>query len=79
MPTHPHSPSEPVPAQSLEDVLDRRVAELMDWLNENAPEIGEEQRHLDAETPERAYWHFGYMAALRDVRNCLAGKNSRLS
>lgn len=27
----------------------------------------EEQRHLDAGTRERAYWHHGYLMALRDV------------
>jgi hypothetical protein len=26
-----------------------------------------EQRHLDPGTIERAYWHHGYLAALRDV------------
>jgi hypothetical protein len=40
---------------------------LRDWLKENAPECCEEQRHLDAGTPERVYWHYGYLCALRDV------------
>lgn len=26
-----------------------------------------EQRHLIEKTPERAYWHYGYQAALNDV------------
>ena len=26
-----------------------------------------DQRHLDVDTPERAYWHHGYQAALTDV------------
>jgi hypothetical protein len=40
---------------------------LRDWLKENAPECCEEQRHLDAGTPERAYWHYGYLCALHDI------------
>jgi hypothetical protein len=34
---------------------------------DEAPYITADQRHLDANTPERAYWHYGYQAALRDV------------
>lgn len=26
-----------------------------------------DQKHLDANTPERAYWHHGYMSALADA------------
>lgn len=30
-----------------------------------------EQRHLDAEAPERAYWHAGYRTALIDALRLL--------
>ncbi len=46
----------------------REMAEgLQRWLEENAPECWEEQRHLDAGTTQRTYWHYGYLCALRDV------------
>jgi hypothetical protein len=41
------------------------------WLLENAPYCSSDQRHLDENTPERAYWHYGYRAALLDVINQL--------
>jgi hypothetical protein len=31
------------------------------------------QRHLDAGTPERAYWHAGYASALKDILRTLRG------
>ena len=37
------------------------------WLKENCPYVFADQKHLDANTPERAYWHYGYRAALLDA------------
>lgn len=38
------------------------------WLREQkAADPFSEQRHLDAGTVERAYWHHGYLMALRDA------------
>jgi hypothetical protein len=34
---------------------------------DEAPYVTADQRHLDENTPERAYWHYGYQAALSDV------------
>lgn len=65
------------PRQSLADSIDRRIVELRAWLQENAPETAEMQRHLDANTAERVYWHHGYLVALIDVRNLLKGRKSR--
>jgi len=53
--------------QTLEDVLNSRRRDLAEWLSEHAPNCRDEQRHLDAETNERAYWHYGYMVAMSDV------------
>jgi hypothetical protein len=36
-----------------------------------APYSFTDQRHLDPNTPERAYWHQGYRAALTDVLHLL--------
>jgi hypothetical protein len=54
------------------EALDRRIEQLGEWLRENAPEC-DNQAHLDADTVERAYWHYGYLVALRDVRDLLRG------
>ena len=43
------------------------------WLEAEAPYAAFDQKHLDADTPERAYWHHGYQAALTDVLNLLKG------
>jgi hypothetical protein len=47
--------------------IERRRAAMSKWLDENAPYAQADQAHLRANTPERAYWHYGYMIALRDV------------
>jgi hypothetical protein len=47
--------------------IERRAKDLEEWFEKNAPECRAEQKHLDEGTQERAYWHYGYMTALRDV------------
>ncbi len=44
-----------------------RLAQLEAWLEEAAPYAQFDQRHLEAHTPEQAYWHLGYHRALSDV------------
>lgn len=68
-----------VAASSLEERIEERLSGILQWLDENAPETRQDQKHLDADTTERAYWHYGYAAALQDIRNCLPGKNDRVS
>lgn len=46
---------------------------IREWLADQAPYVTGDQRHLDANTPERAYWHYGYQAALGDVLALLEG------
>lgn len=46
-------------------------------LVEVAPYAFTDGRHLDANTPERAYWHLGYIAALSDVLRLLSGEVSQ--
>jgi hypothetical protein len=55
----------------IESVLRDRVEELSRWLSEHAPDCQRDQRHLNEGTPERAYWHHGYLAALADVLRLL--------
>ena len=47
--------------------IKRRADSLDAWLAENAPYVTADQKHLDENTPERAYWHHGYAAAMRDA------------
>jgi hypothetical protein len=73
------SGSHPTEEKNFDDVIDKRIRELTAWLRENAPECSEEQQHLDEGTAERVYWHYGYLIALRDVRDFLRGKNRSLN
>lgn len=57
-------------------MLRQRRDNIREWLDEEAPYTDVDQRHLDANTPERAYWHHGYQAALNDVMTMLALENS---
>jgi len=59
-------------------LLRQRRDNIREWLDEEAPYTEVDQRHLDAHTPERAYWHHGYQAALNDIMSLLtleAGKS----
>ena len=48
-------------------LLRQRRDSIREWLEDEAPYTDVDQRHLDAHTPERAYWHHGYQAALNDM------------
>lgn len=50
----------------MERLRQRRDAQHA-WLHERHPEVFREQRHCDDGSAERAYWHFGSMAALSDI------------
>jgi hypothetical protein len=50
-----------------ESLIAERIEGLKTWLAEHCHQCEDEQRHLDEGTPERAYWHLGYLCALRDV------------
>jgi hypothetical protein len=58
------------PADPL-DAIEQRITGMSEWLRENAPYCFHDQNHLDADTPERAYWHYGYLVALKDMRRLL--------
>jgi hypothetical protein len=44
-----------------------RMQGIREWMADEAPYVTADQRHLYENTPERAYWHYGYQAALTDV------------
>jgi hypothetical protein len=52
-------------------LLNRRD-HIRQWLDTEAPYAAFDQKHLDADTPERAYWHYGYQAALTDILDLLS-------
>ena len=51
--------------------IQKRIQNLINWIRENQPEIVEEQKHLDSNSEARAYWHYGYLMALKDVQDSL--------
>ena len=57
----------PSKAMSWRAAAQERLDGIRKWLNDEAPYIIADQRHLDEGSPERAYWHYGYQAALADV------------
>jgi hypothetical protein len=66
-----------VSATEIVDTLETRKSDLAEWLQSHAPNCEIEQRHLDSETSEQAYWHFGYMMALKDVLALLSSASTR--
>lgn len=60
-----------MPFQDSVLLIRQRRDDIRDWLDQEAPYTEVDQRHLDASTPERAYWHHGYQAALNDIISML--------
>lgn len=52
-------------------LIEKRRDAIRAWLDEAAPYAAHDQRHLDAHTPEQAYWQYGYQAALNDILRLL--------
>ena len=48
-----------------------RADGIEDWLQELKSRCKIEQKHLDEGTPERVYWHYGYMVAFKDLMDLL--------
>jgi len=63
--------------QSKTALLERRRDGIRQWLEDEAPYIAFDQKHLDAHTPERAYWHLGYQAALTDALDLISPAEER--
>lgn len=54
-------------SRSILDSIQERIDLLTRHLENSSSCVLDEQRHLDPETVESAYWHAGYRAALIDV------------
>lgn len=61
----------PVHAHAIKANLDASIASLTEWLRENSLD-GATHSHADEGAHERLSWHYGYLIALRDVRELLA-------
>jgi hypothetical protein len=48
-------------------IISDKISGMTRWLAENAPYCETLQKHLDGGTVEQAYWHYGYLCALKDV------------
>jgi hypothetical protein len=56
--------------------LSDKAQALTRWLAENAPNCEASQRHLDPGTIEQAYWHYGYLCALKDILALVASEST---
>ncbi len=53
-----------------------KIAGLTRWLAEHASSCETAQKHLDEGSVERAYWHYGYLCALRDVASMIERRST---
>lgn len=60
-------------------LIEKRRDAIRAWLDEAAPYASHDQRHLDAHTPEQAYWQYGYQAALADILRLLTTTTGSVS
>jgi hypothetical protein len=63
--------SQPMQVRAIEENLNERIEGLTEWLRETGLE-GSAQANFDDGMVERLCWHYGYLIALRDVRELLA-------
>jgi len=66
-----------VQLRDVADSLQKRIDGIEAWLSEIGSSCQIEQRHCEEGTVERAYWHYGYMVALRDALDLLK-RNAQL-
>jgi hypothetical protein len=62
--------------RDVEESLKSRINGIDAWLSEVGNFCKTEQKHCEEGTVERAYWHHGYMMALRDALDLLK-RNSK--
>lgn len=62
--------SQPTKVRAVANDLSERIESLSQWLRETGLG-GSDRADLDDEMTERLCWHYGYLIALRDVRELL--------
>jgi len=58
-------------------LIEERTRELTLWLEHESPYVQFDQQHLDRGSQQQAYWHLGYVSALRDVLGLLKDETAR--
>lgn len=58
----------------LDVLIRKRIEALADWFRQQDTACLADQKHLDAGSVERLYWHLGYYEALNDVEQ---GRSSK--
>jgi len=53
-------------SDAQKEALSAKADAIGRWLREHAPYCEASHKHLEEGTVERAFWHFGYVSALRD-------------
>jgi len=61
-----------------EELIRARTARLREWIRKFGQGCEKKQAHLEPGSPERIYWHYGYLSALQDVERLLNGEIDRL-
>lgn len=57
--------------KEIQGKIAKRIKDTEDWLILKHPDIPLGQKHLDEDTDERAYWHYGYLIALKDIQKLI--------
>ena len=65
------------PDPKIISAIRARMQGIREWMADEAPYVTVDQRHLDEHTTERAYWHYGYQAALSDILALIEGRSSQ--
>ena len=56
--------------------LSDKVQVLTHWLADHSPHCETSQKHLEERSVEQAYWHYGYVCALRDVISMISRRSA---
>ena len=55
-----------IPHSRVQAIFDK-ADDLTRWLAQNAPNCHTSQKHLEEGAIEQAYWHYGYVCAIKDI------------
>jgi len=68
----PKAKKAPLEWSVVDETIDTRLAEITAWLRDNQVFKADPE---EMGSVERAYWHYGYLSALQDMRALLARKS----
>lgn len=64
---------------SVLEAMERRKDDLQHWLRNESGHPIDDQRHLDADSIEQTYWHYGYLVAIKDVLALLGNTSTSVN